>query len=120
MVFHAAASVGAVFAPSVIGRWLANVERRARAAQDLEDILTHVGDERVDVHERLDVATCGTGVRDHHAPVGMADQDDGTGRALREKRRDVRGVSRHPVQEVRRSEDGEAPALEPGRYRVPA
>jgi len=41
----------------------------------------------------------------------MADQDDRTGRALREERRDVRGVSRYPVEEVGRSEDGEAPTL---------
>ena len=50
----------------------------------------------------------------------MADQDDRTGCALREKRRDVRGVSRHPVQEVGRREDGEALTLELGRYSVPA
>jgi hypothetical protein len=35
----------------------------------------------------------------------MADQDNGTARTLREKRRDVCGVSRHSVQEVRASED---------------
>jgi hypothetical protein len=44
----------------------------------------------------------------------MADQDDGTGRALREKRCNVRGVSRHPVEEVGRSEDGEALTLKLG------
>src|SRR5207253_2732452 len=82
------------------GGRVGNVERGARAAQDLEDGLAHFGDERVDVYERLDVTTYGTGVRDHHAPIGVADQDDRTSRALREKRRNVRGVSRHPVEEV--------------------
>src|SRR5271166_6537480 len=102
------------------GRRVGNVERGARAAKDLEDGLTHFGDERVDAHERLDVTTGCTGVRDYHAPVGMADQDDRTGRALREERRDVRGVSGHPAQEVGRSEDGEALTLQLGRYGVPA
>jgi hypothetical protein len=41
----------------------------------------------------------------------MADQDDRAGGALREERRDVGGVARHPVQEVGRSQDGEVLAL---------
>ena len=49
----------------------------------------------------------------------MADQDNGTARTLREKRRDVCGVSRHSVQEVRGSEDGKALTLELGRYSIP-
>jgi len=44
------------------GRRVGNVEGGARAAKDLEDSLTHFGDERVDVHERLDVTTGCTGV----------------------------------------------------------
>src|SRR6185312_16957867 len=50
----------------------------------------------------------------------MADQNDRTGCALREKRRDLRGVCRHSVEEVGRSEDGEALTLKLGRYGVPA
>src|SRR6516162_3681201 len=50
----------------------------------------------------------------------MAGQDDRTGRSLREERRDVGGVSCHPVEEVGRSEDREALPLEFGRYGVPA
>jgi hypothetical protein len=74
------------------GGRVGNVERGARAAQDLEHGLAHLGDERADVHERLDVTAGRADVRDHHAPVGMAGQDDGTGRALRQERRDVSGV----------------------------
>ena len=102
------------------GSRVGNVERGTRPAKDLEDGLAHLGDERVNVHERLDVATGCSGVRDHHAPVGMADQDDRTCRALREKRPDVCGIARHAVEEVGRSEDGEALTLELGRYGVPA
>jgi len=50
-----------------------DVERGARAAEDLEGGLAHVGDERVDVYERLDVTARGAGVRDrrlrHVAPL---------------------------------------------------
>jgi hypothetical protein len=97
-----------------------DVERGARPAQDLEDGLTLVGDEGIDVHQRLDVAALGPGVRDHHATVGMADQDDRAGRALGQERGDVGGVAFHAVQEVRRREDGEALTLELLRYGVPA
>jgi hypothetical protein len=98
------------------GGRVGNVERGARAAEDLEGGLAHFGDERVDVDERLDIAARRAGVRDHHAPVGVAHQDDGTGRALGEERCDVGGVSRHPAQEVGRGEDGETLALEFGRH----
>ena len=163
---QAAVSVGAMFAPSAIGRWLAtishrsasgrswakesctvdglrnasaspsgapgvagdvehgrrvgHVERRARSAEDLEDGLADVGDERVDVDERLDVAAAGAGVRDHDAAVRVADEDDGAGGALGEERRDVRGVAGHAVQQVRRGQHGEALGLQLGGHGVPA
>jgi hypothetical protein len=51
------------------GRRIRHVEGRARAAQDLENGLTYVGDEGVDVNQRLDVATVRTGVRDYYTAV---------------------------------------------------
>ena len=101
-------------------RRVGDVECGARSAEDLEDVLAHLGDEGIDVDERLHVATAGSGVRDHHAAVGVTDQDDGTGRALSEERGDVRGVARHAAEEVGWREDGEALSLELGRHRVPA
>ena len=146
MVFQAAVSVGAMLAPSAIGRWLAtishrsaserswakdsctvdglrnasaspsgapgvagdvedrgrvgDVERGARSTEDLEDVLADVGDEGVDVDERLHVATTGAGVGDHDAAVGVTDEDDGTGRALREERGDVRRVAGDATEQV--------------------
>src|SRR5450631_1375978 len=50
----------------------------------------------------------------------MTDQDDRTGRPLLEERRDVLGISRHSVEEIRRRKDSEALALELGRNGVPA
>ena len=102
------------------GGRVGDVERGARPAEDLEDALADLGDERVDVDERLDVAATGAGVGDHHAAVGVADEHDRPGRALREERRDVGGVAGHPVQQVGRGQDGEALALELGRDGVPA
>jgi hypothetical protein len=46
-----------------------DVERGDRATEDLEGGLADLGDERVDVYERLDVTAGGAGVRDHHAPL---------------------------------------------------
>ena len=65
-------------------------ERRSRPAEDLEDRLALVGDERVDVDQRPHVAAAGRGVGDDEAAVGVADQDDGPAGALREERGDVR------------------------------
>jgi hypothetical protein len=45
-------------------------------------------------------------------PVGVPDQNHRTSGALREHRGDVGGVHRQPAQQVRRSEDGEYPALQ--------
>src|SRR5450631_2168272 len=50
----------------------------------------------------------------------MTDQDDRTGRPLLEERRDVLGISRHSVEEIRRREDSEALAMELSRNGVPA
>lgn len=44
------------------GAWVRNLERGARPGEDLEDGLTYPGNERVDVHERLDVTACCAGV----------------------------------------------------------
>ena len=59
------------------GRRVGDVERRAGSAEDPEDVLALVGDERVDVHERPHVTAAGPGVRDDEAAVGVADEDDG-------------------------------------------
>src|SRR4029077_12665836 len=91
-----------------------------RSAEYLEDVLAHLGDEGVDVDQRLHITTTGSGVRDHHTAVGVTDQDDGSGRALSEERCDVRGIAGHAAKEVGWREDGEALRLELGRHRVPA
>ena len=78
------------------GRRVGHVERRARAAEHLEDVLALVGDERVDVDERPTSPPPVAGVGDHEPAVGVTDQHDGAGGALGEERRDVGGIDATP------------------------
>ena len=73
-------------------RGIGDSERGTRIAEDVEDALADLGDEGVDVDERLDVATACTGIGDHDAAVGMADEHDRSGGALREERCDICSV----------------------------
>ena len=64
-----------------------NVERGTGTSEDVEHVLTDVGNERVDVDEGLDVAALG-GVRDDHPPYECPTSTTGpTVRCARNERR---------------------------------
>ena len=95
-------------------------ERGTRIAENGEDALADVGDEGVDVDERLDIAAACTGVGDHDATIGVADEHDRSRCALREERCEICAVRGNPTQQVGRGQDGEALTLELDGDRVPA
>jgi hypothetical protein len=102
------------------GGRIGNRERGARVAEDVEHALADVGDERVDVDERLHLATACARVGDHDTAVGVTDEHDRTRGALREERRDVRAVGRNAAEQVRRGQNREPLTLERDGHCVPA
>ena len=67
------------------------------AADDLAQSLTLVRRERRDVHQTHHVAAPGRRVRDHRAPVGVADRKDRAGRSARTRSPNTRSPPRCPA-----------------------
>jgi hypothetical protein len=68
------------------GRRVRYVERRPGTAENLENRLSFVGNECVDIHQCSHITTPGRGVGDDEATVGVAHQNHGIAGSLSEKR----------------------------------
>src|SRR5262249_22497210 len=70
-----------------------------------------VGDERVHIHQRLDVGVAGGGVGDDKSAIGVPDQDDGPGNGGQEVRQ-IGGVVADAAQRRGGGVHGEAVFLQ--------
>ena len=140
IVLHAAVSVGAMFAPRAIGRWLATMSHRSASGRSWAKESCTVAALRTASASPSASTFRGAGVagdvehggrvghverraraaEDDDATVGVPDEHDGPGRALGEERRHMGGVSCHAVQQVGRGQHGVALGLQRGGHGVPA